>query len=414
MPFISRLQSTLFRGRHAILWAVSCWLAYREASLSLHYAARCCEIIVHPVQASLVAFTNDSRDGVSPHKSLSKHGIPAKSQTRITPRDDALLFHLIFTTDVDKFTTLNLRTIESIFFHHPKATVIIHWSSKYFRLFDNTPPLAPLQQLQDLGYDLTVRPYTTAEILKETLQYTDDTVVNRTLAEDWMSQIHTKWVHEEFWDNNESNLVRVCLLFLQGGIYLDTDAVLTQPLDTAAFPDNSMAVNEKDHLVANFVMKFLHPGNKFLQANLADFFANYNGRKFGHNGVKSFGRTIQANPDLICPHLPAGMRWPTRRQSPDATEPCWFQPLPRRMFTAVPYNAWDYVCFDDDSSSSSHDDEEFQALRDNPLATLQDPAVYVIHLNNYVTNKLFARQAYVKDSLCDLTFRKYCIVCTEV
>jgi hypothetical protein len=189
--------------------------------------------------------------------------------------------------------------------------------------------------------------------------------------------------------------------------------VLIQRFDTPSFPDNSMAVNEKDQLAANFVMKFLKPGNKFLEANLADFFENYNGNIFGHNGVKSFGRTINDNPELICPNLPEGMKWPRKRQSLNSDEPCWFNPLPRRMFTAVPYYAWDYVCFgtDDDELASS---DSLNDLRTNPMATLNDPSVYVIHLNNYVTQKKFAHKTYVKDSLCDLTFQKYCIVCSKM
>jgi hypothetical protein len=97
----------------------------------------------------------------------------------------AVVFHLIFTTDFDKFTTLNLRTIESIFFHHPEATVWIHWSAKYFRPGETQPP-KPLEKLQEEGYDLHVKPYEVQQILKETLEHTDDSVVNKQLVESWV------------------------------------------------------------------------------------------------------------------------------------------------------------------------------------------------------------------------------------
>lgn len=136
---------------------------------------------------------------------------------RLAPRNISkqnLLFHLIHTTTEENFGTMQKRCIESIFYHHPLATVMLHAKN----MTD-----APVKYLQRAGYDLQVIKYDIMESLK-LLEREEPPVVDTALLQKFTSRVKDYASDREgFWYSNESNLLRLILLYLLGGIYLGKD-----------------------------------------------------------------------------------------------------------------------------------------------------------------------------------------------
>ena len=232
--------------------------------------------------------------------------------------DDIVTFHLAFT--VPKFSILNQRCIESIFYFHPKARVILHSNLENGIHTAEQKVLKPIQELIDRGYHIEITPYTAANILQRAISL-PNSIVDATLANEWMSLISTKYSQEKYWFSNESNLLRLCLLYVDGGIYLDTDVILVRPMVTVVEPSNGNNIENRakndvtdnnglnvDNVMARdgksfecAVMKFLHPKNVFLGHAINNFILNYNGTQWGNNGPRVFGRTSKAMPYLLCP-----------------------------------------------------------------------------------------------------------------
>ena len=134
-------------------------------------------------------------------------------------------FHLAFTTPA--FTKLNQRCLESIFYFHPTAHVILHSNSEHgihtTGSTTATEPhvLEPIRQLLERGYRIDIQPYSAAHVLQRAMTRSHS-IVNVTLATEWMARIATNYSQEKYWYSNESNLLRLCLLYVDGGIYMDT------------------------------------------------------------------------------------------------------------------------------------------------------------------------------------------------
>jgi Alpha 1,4-glycosyltransferase conserved region/Glycosyltransferase sugar-binding region containing DXD motif len=304
-------------------------------------------------------------------------------------------FHIVISSGQDSLTTLNMRCIESIFYHHPTAKLIIH-SNQQSGLLSGIqhPKLRPLLQR---GYDIQVNFYQPEAVLRSTLAI-PISHIDQNLAQEFLNKMTTGELQKEpYWYANEANLMRLCLLYSQGGIYLDTDVVLLNHI-LAANPalDNVMGRHKDGKKFHNAVMKFTQPGNPFLAAVLDDMFLHYNGTKWGNNGPKAFGRTALSHPEMICPPLSYPFAAAPHAQNP----PCHIHPLPNEAFAPVSYKQWDQVCFMD----SSPPYEQTSHILANSL---------VVHFNNKVTGKSIAENHYKRGSLCDHVLNSYCVTCQE-
>ena len=135
------------------------------------------------------------------------------------------LFHMIFSTGDDTLTTLNLRSIESIFFFHPDARLIIHTRSNGGL---SSTSLDQLQPLMEEGFDITLVRYI-PEISLQAVIDLPESGVDRRAAAEFIAKLPTL-SQEKYWYSNETNLLRMCLLFLHGGIYMDTDVLISSKL----------------------------------------------------------------------------------------------------------------------------------------------------------------------------------------
>jgi Glycosyltransferase sugar-binding region containing DXD motif/Alpha 1,4-glycosyltransferase conserved region len=354
--------------------------------------------------------------------SYSKNNIPTKTNRKHLnhqQQHDGVTFHLVLT--VSNFSKLNQRCIESIFYFHPTSHVILHSNAeiRFVPQGNDTTTNIPqrleqtIKQLTHRGYDIEILPYTAKDIL-QTAMTTSNSLVNQTLAKEWMSQIRTRYRHEKYWYSNESNLLRLCILYVQGGIYLDTDVILVRPMyivepttSTNSMKntitdyngldvDNVMARDGKSFECA--VMKFIQPNNVFLGHAINNFLSHYNGVDWGNNGPRVFGRTSKEMPWLVCPEP---YNYTTTDTNTTSHANCSMQPLPSIAFQPIPWRNWYQFCFDSRNSP----------VGINATNIIQEPNVYAVHMNNHAIGDAIERNLYVKNSVCDIVLTQFCILC---
>jgi hypothetical protein len=121
------------------------------------------------------------------------------------------LFHLIHTTKEEDFGRMQKRCLESIFYHHPNAKTILHVKNMTSK---------PVQYLIDAGYNLTVQLYDPIDILtslRTNKVFPAEVIRNFVKRVDGYARDP-----KGFWFSNESNLLRMVVMYLDGGIYLGT------------------------------------------------------------------------------------------------------------------------------------------------------------------------------------------------
>jgi hypothetical protein len=402
-------------------------------------------LLVPTTRNTIITLNNDSSTAASSvlykPKSSTKTNFVIDDDDRKSDRT-ILTFHIAFT--VTKFTKLNLRCIESIFYFHPKAQLKIYSNAQYgihtilLNKNKNTTEslsLVPIQKLIQLGYSIEFIPYTAANILQQAMDISNS-IVNTTLAQRWMSKITEQYSKEIYWYSNESNLLRLCILYTQGGIYLDTDVILVRPLipirnnenvqqkqlqllhtsnsktiekddNYGLYVDNVMARDGKSLECA--VMKFLQPKNIFLGHAINNFLYNYNGTDWGNNGPRVFRRTSIEYNHLLCPE-PYNYTISTMTETRNTDKSnekknnslqCWMQPLPSKSFQPISWRKWGKYCYDI-ATAPIHDDA---------YAILRQTNVYAVHMNNHVTGRAIEHNAYIQYSVCDILLSKFCILC---
>ena len=176
-----------------------------------------------------------------------------------------LVFYLVFTTSErisvqhhsGKFNWRHQRTVESIFHHHPTAKV---------NIYSNTLPQGLFNVFTEAGYFIRVQKYKLESLLKGTI------------AEGFIRKLDMAR-RGPFWYTNESNLLRIFLLYLFGGIYMDTDIIVVRPLHSLT--NNSIGWQDRGSVNLNGAFLKFERGNAFLEACIKEFVPMYNGNVWG-------------------------------------------------------------------------------------------------------------------------------------
>lgn len=372
--------------------------------------------------SALTRTMQQQRQQEAPPQIISK-----KAQQQKQKADGALnlpVFHMVlssFKGDEDAaLSTLNMRSIESIFYFHPTARVHLYTNQDTgLKSGTRHPKLAPLVRQ---GYNISVIPYQPEQVLKEAMTM-PGSEINRTLAQDFLTLMPAR-KEEKYWYSNEANVLRLCLLYTQGGIYFDTDVILISRV-LASHPklDNVMGRHSDGRKFHNAAMKFTTLRNRFLAATLNNMMENFDGLKWGNNGPKAFGRTARAHPEMICDedkydylHEISTNSESQDRRSIDkktnstSTNECWVNPLPNEAFAPVSHKHWKEVC-GLHSSSNEESEKENSITPTYEEAQLLVTNSYVVHLNNKITGESIRRKGYAKGSLCDVVLSNYCVLC---
>jgi alpha 1,4-N-acetylglucosaminyltransferase len=275
-----------------------------------------------------------------------------------------------------------------------------------------------------MGYHIEIIPYRAADLLQRAMDVSNS-IVDPALAKKWMSLISTQYSHEEYWYSNETNLLRMSILYVTGGIYLDTDVVLVRPLvpvepfndaemktraimkntvtdHDGLYVDNVMARDNEKFECA--VMKFLQPGNEFLGHAMNNFLRHYNGTVWGNNGPNVFGRVSDEMPHLLCAEpydFTASKNTSSNTEPDNHTNTCSMQPLPGTAFQPVPWWEWKNFCYDINQSP----------VGPEASTIISKPNVYAVHMNNHMFGNELEKNSFVPGSVCDITLKNFCIIC---
>jgi Glycosyltransferase sugar-binding region containing DXD motif/Alpha 1,4-glycosyltransferase conserved region len=348
----------------------------------------------------LASFNSDWRTKPLFH---APHDAATATTTAAAAVADSVKFHMIVTKP--NFSVLNLRAIESIFHFHPSAHLCIHTNVNAGFLRENSQLPKPIMRLQRQGYHIETRTYAVLDIVNEIVALKsstgDDVAINVEAAQSWLARLyqHEKGRH---WYSHETDFVRLFLIYVYGGIYMDTDVILVRPLVTT--DNGGLSVDSlvaKDHFAEKIncaVLKFLQPRNSFIAHSLNEYFMTYNGSDWDYNGPQLLYRVIQAHPELECPEVGNySSVYPLAADTNGtAAASCAVNCLSPLSFQPVPWHQWKDYCF----AKGSDKIEVGRDLLDNAL-------VHAVHLNNQLTGARIKKRKYMPNSICDLVLKRH-------
>ena len=135
----------------------------------------------------------------------------------IIPIDRFDLFWTMWNTDLSTFRGRRLLVIESIFIHHPNATIILYSST-----LDDQKLFAPFRQRGYRIYTFNI----SLQLMIDWQWYTNDR------TKDFLQNWNTSGT---YFYSHLSDYFRTILLYRYGGTYLDMDALILQPLPRIEF-----------------------------------------------------------------------------------------------------------------------------------------------------------------------------------
>lgn len=164
------------------------------------------------------------------------------------------------------FSVRHQRGLESLLFHNPDACVVIFSETIELNLFDGF--------VKD-GFKVAVAMPNLDELLKDTPTHI--------FASVWLD-----WKKTKFYSTHFSELVRLASLYKYGGIYLDSDIVVLQPLSSL----NNTVGLENEHNGSNLngaVMAF-RKHSPFIWDCLTEFYSTYDDTLVRWNGAELLTR----------------------------------------------------------------------------------------------------------------------------
>jgi hypothetical protein len=119
-------------------------------------------------------------------------------------------FIVIWTTSASKWRLRHRRVIESLFFHHPDALVLV---------YSNTLPSYFFHKFTSAGYEVLIIRYNISSIGKALPGST------------WTEHI-SQWKKGKHFYAHLADYLRFVVLYKWGGVYTDLDSILLRPIDS--------------------------------------------------------------------------------------------------------------------------------------------------------------------------------------
>lgn len=280
-------------------------------------------------------------------------GIPVDGQENLHD-----LFHMIYTTQDVSWRVI--RSIEHIFYHHPNAKVVVHSISVPKE--DNA-----FLRFAEAGYDLVVEPYD----LKELVERCNADAQSK---DEFFNRLPEISVGKS-WYSHETDLVRAAVLYLEGGVYLDTDMYLLKPLSKNELRNtwSRQSPREQD---ANVAMLIFDKSSPMLLRFINRFLKEYDGECWGCNGPSKFYWVYN--------------------------EPAYHEfSTPQEDYKSFYPYMWDeaHKCF--------NEKVEFDWDKDKKQFTNS----WSVHLNTKMTSKF---DVLMPGTVCHDLLQRFCIFCDEI
>jgi hypothetical protein len=177
--------------------------------------------------------------------------------------------------------------LESVFYHHPDAHVKIHVPE------DKPINNSRFEPLLELGYHVGVESYELVSLINEYMATEDSSsIMNKNATLRWIQRM-PEFSNLKYWHMDVSNLSRLLFIYMQGGIYIDTDVILVKPLYNLA--KNFIVWQWIGRRYANnAVLRFDQKGNEFIGSAISAFFvrANTSTAQWGINGPTLVSETL--------------------------------------------------------------------------------------------------------------------------
>ncbi|XP_076885443.1 uncharacterized protein At4g19900-like [Bidens hawaiensis] len=188
-------------------------------------------------------------------------------------------FFMTWISSLDSFTQKEFKSIETLFNTHPKGCLLIVSNS-----MDSPKGKQILNPFVELGFRVAA--------VSPDLNY----LFKNTIAEPWFVKLKNGDINIGYvpLGQNLSNLIRLCLLYKFGGVYLDSDVMVLRSFTKLK---NSIGAQTLDldtknwSRLNNAIMVFdkMHPlVYKFIE----EFSLTFNGNKWGHNGPYLVSRVV--------------------------------------------------------------------------------------------------------------------------
>nr|XP_043631124.1 uncharacterized protein At4g19900 [Erigeron canadensis] len=159
------------------------------------------------------------------------------------------------------FSVRHQRGLESLFFHHRDACVVV---------FSETIELNYFYSFVKDGYKIAVAMPNLDELLKDTPTHE--------FASVWF-----EWRKTKFYPTHYSELIRLAALYKYGGIYLDSDVKVLRPLDSLS---NMVGVeDESSASQLNGAVMAFRKHSPFIMECLTEFYASYDDTSLRWNGA---------------------------------------------------------------------------------------------------------------------------------
>ncbi|KAJ1638817.1 nucleotide-diphospho-sugar transferase [Pavlovales sp. CCMP2436] len=130
----------------------------------------------------------------------------------------------IWTTDATHWSERNVRSVESIFHHHPNASLFI---------YSNHLAPSAVEPFASAGFDVKV------------VGYRLEALLEGTPAKPWLDKL-ASWEQGPYFYTHVTDVIRLALLFREGGVYVDTDVIIIRPFRIAEPEVVAAAIAEED------------------------------------------------------------------------------------------------------------------------------------------------------------------------
>lgn len=164
------------------------------------------------------------------------------------------------------YTVRHRRGVESVFFHHPDACVVV---------FSETIELDFFKEFLKDGFRIAVVMPNLEELLKDT-----PTSIFATVWHDWRTT--------RFYSTHYSELIRLAALYKYGGVYLDCDVVVLKPISSFR---NSVGMEElAPQSALNGAVMAFSKNSMFVKQCMLEFFSSYDDTLLRWNGAELLTR----------------------------------------------------------------------------------------------------------------------------
>jgi len=176
---------------------------------------------------------------------------------------------------------INQVALESIFLHNPTASLVLLLREGMVKRDVEAITFVVQRFIKD-GYQVSIRHYNFRSLLS-TVTSEEKGLLNPSLVASFLERL-PQFEQGEFWTYaHQSDFVRMLVLLQQGGIYLDTDIVLTKKLPTSQM-QNAIAYEMYDGGRLNNNVLIFERGHPFLVECLNQMFESYNPDEYTANG----------------------------------------------------------------------------------------------------------------------------------